>query len=82
MAHRIIPLAAAFIGAVALGACASQPHSASNMLEGSHVMPGNKGGVMADRNMPAMSANCQKYALAKMPADHREACRAAAALNR
>jgi hypothetical protein len=75
---RSVAWAAAAIAAVALSACATQPHSDAAMLSGTHSMP-NKAGVMADSAMPSRSVDCMESALATMPPEHRQACEAAQA---
>lgn len=77
--NRTIALAAAAVLAVTLSACAGGPHTNASMLSGSHVMPGQKAGVMSDRVMPSRSADCTDEALAKMPVEHHAICERARA---
>ena len=70
MRHNRLPLAGAALAALALSACADQPHA---MLSGSHSMP-PKGGYMADKAMPQWSGDCSKAAMENMPPEHRAMC--------
>jgi len=70
---KFVALAAAGLLSLALGACASQPHSDATMLAGSHPMA-PKAGNMSDRAMPDRSANCSEDALKNMPPEHRKMC--------
>jgi Spy/CpxP family protein refolding chaperone len=70
---KTIALAAAAILALAVSACATQPHTDAAMLSGSHPMA-PKAGVMSDKAMPSRSFDCTTMALDKMPPEHRAQC--------
>lgn len=77
--RKLLALAGAASLALAVSACANQPHTDATMLSGAHAMPGPKAGFMNDRVMPSRSADCTKEALDKMPPEHREMCEKAQA---